>query len=64
MFFSVGSPIDVVKSDQPDLEYVDKVHGQVIEAIKVLFEEHKDKYIQNSKNAKLIIQWMYIFLEI
>ncbi|XP_017132701.1 diacylglycerol O-acyltransferase 2 [Drosophila elegans] len=52
----VGSPIDVVQSDQPDPEYVDKVHGQVIEALEKLFDQCKDKYLQNPKSAKLVFQ--------
>ncbi|XP_017017052.1 diacylglycerol O-acyltransferase 2 [Drosophila kikkawai] len=52
----VGSPIDVVKSDQPDPEYVDKIHSQVIEALEKLFEQYKHKYLKNSENAKLVVQ--------
>lgn len=46
----------MVKSDQPDPEYVDKIHGQVIEALEKLFEQYKDKYLKDSKKAKLVIQ--------
>ncbi|KAH8372647.1 hypothetical protein KR009_001913 [Drosophila setifemur] len=52
----VGSPIDVVKSDKPDSDYVEKVHGQVIEAVQKLFDQHKDQYCRNSKDDKLVIQ--------
>jgi len=45
-----------MKSDTPDSEYVDKVHGQVIEALEKLFEQHKDKYLQNPTIAKLVVQ--------
>ncbi|XP_034654937.1 diacylglycerol O-acyltransferase 2-like [Drosophila subobscura] len=51
----VGAPINVVKSDQPDAAYVDKVHGQVIEALEKMFEKYKKKYIPNPKNTKLVI---------
>ncbi|XP_001360329.2 diacylglycerol O-acyltransferase 2-like [Drosophila pseudoobscura] len=52
----VGSPIDVVKSEQPDAAYVDKVHRQVIEDLERMFDLYKEKYIPNSKNSKLVIQ--------
>ncbi|KAH8258262.1 hypothetical protein KR038_008752 [Drosophila bunnanda] len=52
----VGSPIEVVKSDQPDAAYVDQIHGEVMKALEKMFEEHKDKYIPNTKQDKLIIQ--------
>ncbi|XP_043662026.1 diacylglycerol O-acyltransferase 2 isoform X1 [Drosophila teissieri] len=51
----VGAPIDVVMSDQPDSQYVDKVHGQVIEALEKLFDQYKDKYLENSKSATLVV---------
>ncbi|KAH8233325.1 hypothetical protein KR026_006930 [Drosophila bipectinata] len=53
---SVGSPIDVVKSDQPDIAYVDEIHGKVMEALHNIFEDYKDKYIPNSRQTKLVIQ--------
>ncbi|XP_017078598.1 2-acylglycerol O-acyltransferase 2-A isoform X2 [Drosophila eugracilis] len=52
----VGSPIDVVKSDNPDADYVDKIHGQVMEALEKMFEQYKEEYIPDSKQEKLIIQ--------
>ncbi|KAH8306795.1 hypothetical protein KR059_003276 [Drosophila kikkawai] len=52
----VGSPIDVVKSDQPDAAYVDQIHGEVMKALEKMFEEYRDKYIPNAKQKKLIIQ--------
>ncbi|EDW32253.1 GL10526 [Drosophila persimilis] len=51
----VGAPIDVVKSDQPDAAYVDKVHGQVMEALEKIFDQYKEQYIPHSKNTKLVI---------
>ncbi|KAH8277718.1 hypothetical protein KR018_004197 [Drosophila ironensis] len=51
----VGSPIDVVKNAQPDPEYVDKIHKQVINALENMFTQYKDQYIPNAKNSKLII---------
>ncbi|XP_017012501.2 2-acylglycerol O-acyltransferase 2-A [Drosophila takahashii] len=52
----VGSPIDVVKSDTPDADYVDKIHAQVIEALEKMFEQYKEEYIPNSKQNRLVIQ--------
>ncbi|XP_032307223.1 2-acylglycerol O-acyltransferase 2 [Drosophila ananassae] len=52
----VGAPIDVVQSDEPDSAYVDEIHGKVIEALEKIFEDYKDKYIQNSHRTKLVIQ--------
>ncbi|XP_037712931.1 2-acylglycerol O-acyltransferase 2-A-like [Drosophila subpulchrella] len=52
----VGSPIDVIKSDNPDADYVDKIHAQVIEALENMFEQYKEEYISDSKQNKLIIQ--------
>ncbi|XP_017094226.3 2-acylglycerol O-acyltransferase 2-like [Drosophila bipectinata] len=52
----VGSPIDVIKSDQPDIAYVDEIHGKVMEALHKIFEDYKDKYIPNTRQTKLIIQ--------
>jgi len=52
----VGSPIDVIKSDNPDAEYVDKIHAQVIEALEKMFEQYKEEYISDSQQNKLIIQ--------
>uniref|UniRef100_A0A6P4FZB4 Acyltransferase n=1 Tax=Drosophila rhopaloa TaxID=1041015 RepID=A0A6P4FZB4_DRORH len=51
----VGSPIDVVKSDSPHAEYVDEIHGQVMAALEKMFEQHKEEYIPNSKQIKLVI---------
>lgn len=53
--FPVGAPIDVVKNEHPDSEYVDKVHGQVIESLEKLFDQYKDKYLENSKSATLVV---------
>lgn len=53
---SVGAPIDVVKSDQPDSAYVDEIHGKVIGALQKIFEDYKNKYITNSHRTKLVIQ--------
>ncbi|XP_017061436.1 2-acylglycerol O-acyltransferase 2-A [Drosophila ficusphila] len=52
----VGSPIDVIKSDSPDPDYVEKVHGQVCEALEKMFEQYKEKYIPNSPQSRLVIQ--------
>jgi len=52
---SVGAPIDVVQSDQPDAAYVDKIHKQVIDDLEKMFAKYKDQYIPNSKQDKLII---------
>lgn len=51
----MGSPIDVIQSDQPDAAYVDKIHKQVIEALEKMFEKYHDEYIPNAKQSKLII---------
>ncbi|XP_017077490.1 diacylglycerol O-acyltransferase 2 [Drosophila eugracilis] len=51
----VGTPIDVIKSDKPDPEYVDKIHQQVIKDLEKMFAQYKDQYIPNSKQSKLII---------
>jgi len=51
----VGAPINVVKSDEPDAAYVDKIHKQVIEDLEKMFAQYKDLYIPNSKQSKLII---------
>ncbi|KAH8372642.1 hypothetical protein KR009_001914 [Drosophila setifemur] len=52
----VGSPIHVVKSDQPDADYVDNIHSKVIEALEQMFDQHKGQYISNSTESQLIIQ--------
>lgn len=46
----------MVQSDEPDSAYVDEIHGMVIEALEKIFEDYKDKYIQNSHRTKLVIQ--------
>ncbi|KAI8037106.1 diacylglycerol O-acyltransferase 2 [Drosophila gunungcola] len=51
----VGAPIDVIKSDQPDAAYVDKIHQQVIDDLEKMFAKYKDQYIPNVKQKKLII---------
>lgn len=56
LYTSVGSPIDVERCETPDPEYVDKIHGQVIDALARMFDEYKEKYTPNSKHIKLIIQ--------
>ncbi|XP_062133831.1 2-acylglycerol O-acyltransferase 2-A-like [Drosophila sulfurigaster albostrigata] len=51
----VGAPIEVVQSDQPDADYVDKVHAKVVAAVEQLFEQHKEKYTANAAKTKLVI---------
>lgn len=51
----VGAPIDVIKSDQPNAEYVDELHGKVMEALEQMFDKYKEEYMPNSANTKLII---------
>jgi len=46
----------VIKSDNPDADYVDKIHAQVIEALEKMFEQYKEEYISDSQQNKLIIQ--------
>ncbi|XP_030369054.1 2-acylglycerol O-acyltransferase 2-like [Scaptodrosophila lebanonensis] len=52
----VGAPIAVKQSAQPTAEYVDEIHGQVIAALELMFDKHKEKYLAGSKNIKLVIQ--------
>ncbi|EDW74039.1 uncharacterized protein Dwil_GK21715 [Drosophila willistoni] len=52
----VGSPIDVLKSSQPDPAYVEEIHAKVMTELEQLFDKYKEKYIPDSKNIKLIIQ--------
>ncbi|XP_016967950.1 2-acylglycerol O-acyltransferase 2-A isoform X2 [Drosophila biarmipes] len=52
----VGSPIDVIRSDSPDADYVDKIHAQVIEALEKMFEQYKEEYISDCQQSKLVIQ--------
>ncbi|XP_018783110.1 PREDICTED: 2-acylglycerol O-acyltransferase 2-like [Bactrocera latifrons] len=51
----VGKPIEVERNDIPDPEYVDKIHQQVIDQLKEMFEKYKEKYIENGKSVNLVI---------
>ena len=43
-YFAVGKPIDVPKTECPSQEKLDKLHKQYMDALTLLFEEHKEKY--------------------
>ncbi|XP_061402539.1 2-acylglycerol O-acyltransferase 2-like [Musca vetustissima] len=51
----IGSPIDVEKMDNPDPKYVDEIHQKVMTSLQEMFEKYKYEYLENPKDAKLII---------
>uniref|UniRef100_A0A1A9WJZ7 Acyltransferase n=1 Tax=Glossina brevipalpis TaxID=37001 RepID=A0A1A9WJZ7_9MUSC len=51
----VGSPIEVKQTFDPDPQYVDEIHQQVIKALKDMFEKYKHKYIENADHVHLVI---------
>lgn len=51
----IGTPIAVEKNESPSKEQVDELHKQFMEEIEKLFEQHKNKYIKNAENVKLIM---------
>ncbi|CRL03396.1 CLUMA_CG016238, isoform A [Clunio marinus] len=52
----VGAPIEVLKNSNPTHEEIDDIHGKYMEALAKLFNDHKDKYVKNADNVKLIIE--------
>ncbi|CAO1321194.1 unnamed protein product [Diamesa hyperborea] len=51
----VGAPINVTKIESPTKEEIEKLHSEFCEALSNLFENHKQKYLKNYENIKLII---------
>ncbi|XP_037036414.1 diacylglycerol O-acyltransferase 2-like protein 6 [Bradysia coprophila] len=49
----VGAPIRVQKNPHPDDDEVNEVHELFCKAIRVLFEEHKGHYVENSDKVQL-----------
>ncbi|XP_073846737.1 2-acylglycerol O-acyltransferase 1-like isoform X1 [Musca autumnalis] len=52
----MGAPIEVKQMNEPDVEYVNEIHQQVIDSLIEMFEQHKHKYITNADNTKLVIR--------
>ncbi|KAL7738653.1 hypothetical protein ACLKA6_006943 [Drosophila palustris] len=50
----VGTPIDVIQSNEPKADYVDELHGKVMLELEQMFEKYKEKYMPNSTNTKLV----------
>ncbi|CBX90391.1 similar to diacylglycerol O-acyltransferase 2B [Plenodomus lingam JN3] len=50
----VGRPIRVVQEDHPDAEVIDRVHGQYVDELTRLWEDHKDEFARN-RTAELEI---------
>lgn len=50
----MARPIQVVQCDDPPQEEIDRVHGEMVEAMTALFEQHKASYGWADK--KLIIK--------
>lgn len=48
-----GSPIDVVKCDNPSQAEIDELHGKYMDAIQELFDKYKWKYVQNAESVEL-----------
>lgn len=49
----VGAPILVQENPSPNEDEVDEVHKQFCEQIRILFEEHKRNYVENSDEVQL-----------
>ncbi|XP_022202789.1 2-acylglycerol O-acyltransferase 2-A [Nilaparvata lugens] len=52
----VGKPIDVVKSENPSSEEIDKLHTLFCKELTNLFETYKHKYVSNPEKVKLEIE--------
>lgn len=52
----VGRPIRVVQSKHPDREYVDRVHGEYIEELMRIWNEHKDTFAKRRLEELEIIE--------
>ena len=45
----VGKPIQVTRIENPTQEQIDQLHKVYVNELTALFEEHKDKYLNNKK---------------
>ena len=52
--FTVGKPIHVMKTTEPDQEMIERYHKLYVEGLSDLFEDNKSKY-GVSKDEKLTI---------
>lgn len=52
----VGAPIQVPKTEQPSQELIDTYHAKFVDSLTQLFEDHKQKYVDNPETAKLVIE--------
>lgn len=52
----IGAPIDVVQNPKPTRDEVNELHAKFVEAINKLFDNHKEKYVKDAENIKLIIE--------
>lgn len=52
----VGAPIDVTKIESPTKDDIEELHSEFCKALSDLFENHKQKYLKNYENIKLIIE--------
>ncbi|KAG5670648.1 hypothetical protein PVAND_000896 [Polypedilum vanderplanki] len=52
----VGAPIEVTKNPTPSQSDIDNLHARYMEDLFKLFEEHKSKYLNDSRNVHLIME--------
>ncbi|CAH1780642.1 unnamed protein product [Owenia fusiformis] len=50
----VGAPIDVEKCSNPSQEQIDKLHAQYVTSLMKLYDDHKDKYSNNTSTLEII----------
>uniref|UniRef100_A0A8D8VH82 Acyltransferase n=1 Tax=Cacopsylla melanoneura TaxID=428564 RepID=A0A8D8VH82_9HEMI len=56
LYTVVGAPIEVPKVSVPSQELIDEYHRKFTDSLIQLFEDHKDKYVDNPKTTKLVIE--------
>jgi Diacylglycerol acyltransferase. len=52
----VGAPIEVPKVEQPSNDLIAEYHKKYVDSLTQLFEDHKEKYVDDPKTAKLVIE--------
>lgn len=52
----VGAPINTVQNQSPSDKEIEELHEMFIEKLQNLFDDHKQKYLKNHENIKLIIE--------
>lgn len=54
LLLSVGAPIDVARNDYPSDQDIEELHARYVDALKMLFENHKLQYgIEDIKHLKI-----------